>query len=49
MLVSQEVLARSVSVAVVVADDVNNLRQAGNKGISDRDKKKKSEMQETLC
>ena len=46
------VSAWSVSVAVIVDNDLNNLRQVGNNEIAERDKKRQSEIffppQETL-
>ena len=38
------VSAWSVSVAVIVDDNLNNLRQAGNNEIAERDKKRQSEI-----
>ena len=38
------VRAWSVSVAVIVDDDLNNLRQVGNNEIAERDKKRQSEI-----
>ena len=33
-----------MSIAVIVDDDLNNLRQVGNNEIAERDKKRKSEI-----
>ena len=38
------VSAWSVSVAVIVDNDLNNLRQVGNNEIAERDKKRQSEI-----